>query len=69
MFTMPMLSMSAEEKTFMSSTVGFFLSFRYVIRNVESVKLIDETGPFELYRKLFQKIRDIWRTSEGEVSH
>ena len=45
-----------------SVTVGFFLSFRYVIRNVESVELIDETGPFELYRKLFQKIRDIWKT-------
>lgn len=52
-----------------SVTVGFFLSFRYVIRDVEGVELIDEAGTFEFYTKLFQKIKNILKTPVAAVSH
>ena len=52
-----------------SVAVGFFLSFRYVIRNVEGVELIDEAGPFEFYKKLFLKIKNILKTPGAAASY
>jgi hypothetical protein len=52
-----------------SVTVGFFLSFRYVIKNFDGFELIDEAGAFELYRKLFQKIKNILKTPGAAASH
>ena len=36
-------------------TVGYFLSFRYMINTCEGVTLLRGAGPFEFYRKLFGK--------------
>jgi hypothetical protein len=52
-----------------SVTVGFFLSFRYVIKNFDGFELIDEAGAFEFYKKLFRKIRNILKTPVAEASH
>jgi hypothetical protein len=52
-----------------SVTVGFFLSFRYVIKNFDGFELTDDAGPFELYRKLFRKIKSILKTPGAAASH
>lgn len=40
-------------------TVGYFLSFRYMINTCENLTLVSEAGPFEFYRKLFSKLTTV----------
>lgn len=37
--------------------VGYFLTFRYMIDRCEKIALVRHSGPFELYRKMWQRLK------------